>query len=79
MGAEIKTSAADIPKAKKQLIWRFKIIATCLATTHKIKAEESIFIGRVFYRNVPENSVIDSSEDVSGNDLAALSFYYHRV
>jgi hypothetical protein len=79
MGAEIKTSAADIPRAKKQLIRRFKIISTCLAVTHKIKAEESIFIGRVFYRNVPENSIIDSSEDASGNGLATLSFYYHRV
>jgi hypothetical protein len=79
MGAEIKTSAADIPRAKRQLIRRFKIIAACLAATHKIKAEESIFIGRVFYRTVPENSVIDSSEDASGNDLTTLSFYYHRV
>jgi hypothetical protein len=79
MGAEIKTSAADIPRAKKQLIRRFKIIATCLAVTHKIKVEDCIFIGRVFYRNVPENSIIASSEDASGNSLATLSFYYHRV
>lgn len=79
MGAEIKTSAADIPRAKKQLIKRFKIIATVLSATHKIKSEESIFVGRVFYRNVPENSIVDPSEDASGNDLATLSFYYHRV
>lgn len=79
MGAEIKTSAADIPRAKKQLIRRFKIIATCLAVTHKIKTEDSIFIGRVFYRNTPEGSMVVSSEDASGNDLSTLSFYYHRV
>ena len=30
IGAEIKISSADIPRAKKQLIRRFLIIATCL-------------------------------------------------
>ena len=79
VGAEIKTSASDIPKAKVQLIRRFKIIATCLAATHKIKIDDSIFVGRVFYRNVSDGSTAALSEDASGNDLKTLSFYYHRV
>jgi hypothetical protein len=79
MGAEIKTSASDIPRAKKQLIRRFKVIATCLAATHRIAPEDSICVGRVFYRNVPEGSVVAHSEDESGEGLTTLSFYYHRV
>lgn len=79
MGAEITTSAEDIPRAKKQLIRRFKVVAMCLAVTHKIKPEKSIFIGRVFYRNVTEQRIVDSSEDASGIDFTTLSFYYHRV
>eukprot|EP01031_Cornospumella_fuschlensis_P024684 gene24684-29827_t len=79
MGAEIKTSAEDIPTAKKQLIRRFKIIATCLAAMHKIHTEKSIFVGRVFYRFVPTGNHVESSEDASGNGLATLSFYYHKL
>jgi hypothetical protein len=79
MGAEIKTSATDIPRAKKQLIRRFKIIATCLNVTHNITPNNCIFVGRVFYRNVAERSIVATSEDASGNDLVTLSFYYHRI
>lgn len=79
MGAEIKTSASDIGRAKLQLIRRFKIIATCLNVIYNIKQEDSIFVGRVFYRYVQEGSSAPSAEDGSGNDLVTLSFYYHRV
>lgn len=79
MGAEIKTSSADIPRAKKQIIRRFKIISKCLNVTHAIESGAIIFIGRVFYRNIPQDSVVEQSEYASGNGLETLSFYYHRV
>eukprot|EP01031_Cornospumella_fuschlensis_P025840 gene25840-31207_t len=44
MEAEIRTSAEDIPTAKKQLIRRFKIVAMCLEAMHNINAEERIFL-----------------------------------
>jgi len=79
LGGEIKTSASDIPKAKKQLIRRFKVIATCLDVVHGIKRKETIFLGRVFYRNIEENSFVLESEDASEDGTGTLSFYYHRV
>lgn len=80
MGAEIKTSASAIGDAKKQLIRRFKIIAKCMQIIHGINSQESIFIGRVFYRDVPPEITVEHAEDGSGvNHLSTLSFFYHRV
>lgn len=80
MGAEIKTSASAIRGAKRQLIRRFKIMTKCMNIIHGIRREHSIFIGRVFYRDVAPNSTVEQSEDGSDvNHLSTLSFYYHRV
>ena len=82
MRAEIKMSKSAISKAKlQQLIRRFKIIAKCLQIIHKIKSQEIIFIVRVFYRDVADDScTVAHSEDASGvSDIATISFYYHRV
>lgn len=74
-GAEIKTSSTDIPKAKRQLVRRFKIIAKVLHITLDIDQSTSVFVGRVYYRNVPSNAVPAEAEDGSGNDINTVSFY----
>jgi len=83
MGAEIKTSASAIGDAKKQLLRRFKIIRLMLEIVEGIEEKNTIYIGRVFYREGGKNGWIprtaeDGSRQGEGG-FNTLSFYYHHV
>jgi len=78
MGAEIKRSSGAFTDAKRQLLRRFKLISMVLEFEN-VDVGNSIFIGRVFYREASSNKYIASSEDGAGFGFNALSWYFHRT